>query len=81
MILILKGAERTMSKKKPKKKSKLQIAQDKAQAAINKTNNAIGELGEHTGSLYKSLTSIQEQFDKIRNVPSDKSSNMKNLNR
>lgn len=60
-----------MSKKKPKKKSKLQIAQDKAQAAINKTNNAIGELGEHTGSLYKSLTSIQEQFDKIRNVPSE----------
>lgn len=60
-----------MSNKKPKKKSKLQIAQDKAQAAINEINNAIGELGEHTGSLYKSLTSIQEQFDKIRNVPSE----------
>ena len=60
-----------MSKKKHKKKSKLQIAQDKAQAAINETNNAIGELGEHTGSLYNSLTSIQAQFDKIRNVPSE----------
>lgn len=60
-----------MSKKKPKKKSKLQIAQDKAQAVINETNNVIGELGEHTESLYKSLTSIQEQFDKIRNVPSE----------
>ena len=60
-----------MSKKKHKKKLKLQIAQDKAQAAINETNNAIGELGEHTGSLYNSLTSIQAQFDKIRNVPSE----------
>lgn len=59
-----------MSKKK-QKKSKLQVAQDKAQAAIEETNNAIGELGEYTGSLYKSLTSIQEQFDKIRNVPSE----------
>ena len=60
-----------MSKKKVKMKSKLQIAQDKAQAAINETNKAIGELGEYTGSLYQSLTSIQEQFDKIRNVPSE----------
>ncbi len=60
-----------MSKKKHKKKSKLQIAQDKAQTAINETNNAITELGEHTGSLYNSLTSIQAHFDKIRNVPSE----------
>ena len=59
-----------MSKKK-QKKSKLQVAQDKAQAAIKETNNAIGELGEYTRSLYNSLTSIQEQFDKIRNVPSE----------
>ena len=59
-----------MSKKK-QKKSKLQVAQDKAQAAIKETNNAIGELGEYTRSLYKSLTSIQEQFDKIRDVPSE----------
>ena len=59
-----------MSKKK-QKKSKLQVAQDKAQAAIKETNNAIGELGEYTRSLYKSLTSIQEQFDQIRNVPSE----------
>ena len=59
-----------MSKKK-QKKSKLQVAQDKAQVAIKETNNAIGELGEYTRSLYKSLTSIQEQFDKIRNVPSE----------
>ena len=60
-----------MNKKKQNKKSKLQVAQDKAQATIKETNNAIGELGEYTGSLYKSLTSIQEHFDKIRNVPSE----------
>lgn len=65
------GSKRTMSKKKSKKKSKLQIAQDKAQAATNETNNVIGELGKHTESLYKSLTSIQVQFDKIRSVPSE----------
>lgn len=67
-----------MSKKK-QKKSKLQVAQDKAQAAIEETNNAIGELGEYTGSLYKSLTSIQEQFDKIRNVPSEQKLQYKEL--
>ena len=59
-----------MSKKKHKK-SKLQVAQDKTQAAINETNNTIGDLGEHTSSLYKSLTIIQKQFDKIRNIPSE----------
>ena len=57
---------------KGKKKSKLQQAQDKAQAAINLTNKTIEELGGHTSGLYESLTSIQVLFDKIRNVPSDK---------
>ncbi len=55
-----------------KKKSRLQLARDKAQAAIDKTNQKITELGEHTGSLYETLNSIQEIFDEIRNVPSDK---------
>lgn len=55
-----------------KKKTKLELAQDKAQAAINKTNKTIEELGVHTSSLYESLTAIQNMFDKIRNVPSDK---------
>ena len=50
-----------MSKKKHKK-SKLQVAQDKTQAAINETNNTIGDLGEHTSSLYKSLTIITESI-------------------
>lgn len=55
-----------------KKKSKLQLAQDEAQAAINKTNEKIDELGENTGKLYSELTEIQEIFDAIRNIPSDK---------
>ena len=57
---------------KGKKKSKLQLAQDKAQAAINKTNETIEVLGEHTSSLYQALTDIQVLFDKIRNVPNEK---------
>lgn len=55
-----------------KKKSKLQLAQDKAQKAINKTNKTIEELGAHTQGLYTVLTDIQEIFDEIRNVPSEK---------
>ena len=57
---------------KCKKKTKLEMAQDKAQVAINKTNEIIEELGNHTSSLYDSLTSIQDSFDRIRNVPNDK---------
>ena len=57
---------------KGKKKSKLELVQEKAQAAINKTNESIEELGKHTSCLYDSLTSIQDLFDKIRNVPTDK---------
>ena len=55
-----------------KKKTKLQIAQDEAQAAIDKTNEKITELGEHTNTLYSALNNIQELFDAIRNVPSEK---------
>lgn len=57
---------------KEKKKSKLQLAQDEAQSAINKTNERIEALGTYTSSLYTALTDIQEIFDKIRNVPSEK---------
>lgn len=55
-----------------KKKSELKIAQEKAEAAINKTNGRIDFLGEKTDDLFKALTEIQIAFDKIRNVPSDK---------
>ena len=54
----------------PKKKSKLQLAQDQAVAAINRTNERINDLGALTSKLYSELNSIQEAFDAIRNVPS-----------
>lgn len=54
-----------------KKKSKLQLAQEKAEAAIKKTNVKIEELGKHTGELHSALNSMQELIDKIRNIPSD----------
>lgn len=54
-----------------KKLSKLQIAQQKAEAAAKKTNKKIEELGQHTSSLYVSLNTIQSLFDRIRNVPEE----------
>lgn len=54
------------------KKSKLQLAQAEAQAAIDKTNKKIEELGVYSGELCVVLNSIQELFDDIRNMPSDK---------
>ena len=55
-----------------KKKSKLQQAQDEAQAAINETNKKIEELGKHSNNLYIELNNIQKLFDEIRNIPSEK---------
>ena len=55
-----------------KKKSKLKIAQENAEAAISRTNEKINELGIHTGKLYDALTAIQDLFDEIRNVPTEK---------
>lgn len=55
-----------------KKLSKLQMAQQKAEAAAKKTNQKINELGKHTSALYTSLTTIQSLFDRIRNVPEEK---------
>ncbi|MCC8136008.1 MAG: hypothetical protein LIO40_04960 [Ruminococcus sp.] len=54
-----------------KKLSKLQIAQQKAEAAAKRTNQKISELGDHTGSLYTTLNTIQLLFDRIRNVPEE----------
>ncbi len=55
-----------------KEKTKLQIAQESAQAALDKTNDRIGRLGEYTNDLYETLIRIQTHFDIIRNVPSEK---------
>lgn len=54
-----------------KKLTKLQIAQQKAEAAVQKTNKKIEELGRHTSNLYTSLNHIQALFDRIRNVPKE----------
>ncbi len=55
-----------------KKKSRLKLAQEQAESAIKKTNEKIGELGTYTSRLYDELNTIQELFDDIRNVPSEK---------
>lgn len=55
-----------------KKKSKLELAREKTESAIEKTNKKIGELGTHTSHLYDELNTIQKLFDDIRNVPSEK---------
>lgn len=54
-----------------KKKTRLQIAQEKAQEAINRTNEKIEELGEHTSEIFTVLGDIQSVFDEIKNVPSE----------
>ena len=55
-----------------KKKSKLKLAQEESEATIKQTNEKINELGVHTAALYESLGTIQDLFDIIRNVPSEK---------
>ena len=55
----------------PKKKTKLQIAQEKVENAIGIVNVTIDQLGQHTSDLYDRLNHIQTLFDKIRNVPSE----------
>ena len=55
-----------------KKKSRLKLAQEQAESAIKQTNKKIGELSTYTSQLYDELNTIQELFDDIRNVPSEK---------
>jgi hypothetical protein len=64
-----------------KKKTKLKLAQEEAQAAVNRTNEIIKELGQMTSSLYTELTEIQASFDVIRNVPSEKKIQYEELKR
>ncbi|MCR5586572.1 MAG: hypothetical protein K6F77_03475 [Lachnospiraceae bacterium] len=54
-----------------KKKSELELAQERVQKTIDETNKKIDELGKETYDLYVSLTKIQELFDTIRNIPSE----------
>lgn len=54
-----------------KKPSKLQSAQQKAEAAAKITNERINELGRYTDRIYDSLSRIQEIFDCIRGMPEE----------
>lgn len=53
-------------------KTRLKLAQDQAESAIEKLNDRIGDLGTHTSRIYSELNTLQQLFDKIRNVPSEK---------
>ena len=55
-----------------KKKTKLELASEVVESLVKQTNKKINELGQYDYDLYNALIRIQEQFDKIRNVPSDK---------
>lgn len=55
-----------------KKKTKLQIAQEQAEAAVTKTNALIDTLGYSSKEMYDRLNEIQSAFDAIRNVPDEK---------
>lgn len=54
-----------------KKKTKLQLAAEKVEALVALTNTKIIELGTHAYCLCHVLTTIQNQFDAIRNVPTE----------
>lgn len=52
--------------------SRLQLAQEQSESAIKKVNDKIGELGIYINRIYEELNAIQESFDDVRNVPSEK---------
>lgn len=52
-----------------KMKTKLESAQKQTEIAVDKTNKKIEELGGHTSTLYVRLKAIQDQFNRISNVP------------
>ena len=55
-----------------KKNTELQIAEYKLQDAVKETNIKIQELGSSVEALFQSLNEIQDLFDTIRGVPSEK---------
>ena len=55
-----------------KKKNKLMKAKEKAEAAVDKTNEKIEKLGIQTNNLFNTLNNLQYCFDAIRNIPKEK---------
>ena len=60
------------------KKNDLKNAQQETEFYISQTNQKIEKLGENAENLYHELASIQEKFDMIRNVPSNKKNEYEN---
>lgn len=54
-----------------KEKTKLEKASDEVKSLVQSVNTKINELGICDEALYNALSIIQNQFDMIRNVPSD----------
>lgn len=54
-----------------KGKTELEKMQDKVQKMVVRVNEKITILGEHLGILNTTLTNIQEEFDKIQNIPNE----------
>ena len=54
------------------KKQELQNAEKELETLVKDTNAKIVELGKYDYSLYVALVNIQERFDKIRNTPTEK---------
>ena len=55
-----------------KKKSSLAESRKKAEAALDRTNAKIEELGSRSAKLHDKLETLQDQFDRIRNIPEEK---------
>lgn len=62
-----------------KKKSKLQIAREKAEKTIEATNEKINALGNATKPFYDLLDEIQTLFDNIRAVPHEQQVKLQEL--
>ena len=54
-----------------KGKTELEKMQDKVEKMVVRVNEKITILGEHLGILNTTLTNIQEEFDKVQNIPNE----------
>ncbi|WP_220456820.1 hypothetical protein [Changpingibacter yushuensis] len=55
-----------------KKESSLEESRKRAEAALDRANTKIEELGSRSAKLYDDLGTLQDQFDRIRNIPEEK---------
>lgn len=62
-----------------KKQPTLKDVKSQAQEAVDTVNKKIEQLGAHSGNLCDALNGMQDQFDKIRNIPSEKELEYKEL--